>query len=522
MSQWLWELNEPLGLDPRRLRQGSDKKAYWRFPCGHVGAAIINARVRGHDCKLCAPTKVGLKRRIPRPGQSLAEKRPDLLAEWDYDLNEVDPSEVAAQSNLRRHWICPTGHRYDAGVNERHRGRGCPYCRGLRVGQGNDLATLRPDLAAEWDWDNNGTLTPSTVTTGSMKMISWICSNNPDHRWDATPANRRTRNCPYCANRRLHASNSLLAASPLLASEWHPNKNHPLTPDRVLNGGAQKVWWLCAACGHEWHAAISSRINGTGCWPCGKTKTRQKLRKPEAGHALADLAPDLAVEWHPTLNALTSFDVGPGSGLPAWWRCSRGHVWQAAPDTRTRIGSGCEKCQMGSTSALEIRIFAELEYVLSRCNFIAQHSIKPTGVARAIGAVDMLFADRDQTQSGIVVEFDGSWWHSTRDEADRHKVYVLEEAGYGVIRIRENPLPLLGPCDISVRKYASPHSITVKVLRKIVTLDWVDTRTSDAIDSYVANGLPVATERASKMIHDRGGYDLAVSAALLRKAVRSR
>ncbi len=43
----------------------------------------------------------------------------------------------------------------------------------LIVGQ-NDLATVNPNLAAEWHPSKNGSLLPSQTTAGSNKKVWWL------------------------------------------------------------------------------------------------------------------------------------------------------------------------------------------------------------------------------------------------------------------------------------------------------------------------------------------------------------
>ncbi|MDP6049225.1 MAG: zinc-ribbon domain-containing protein [Candidatus Bathyarchaeota archaeon] len=53
------------------------------------------------------------------------------------------------------------------------------------------------------------------------------------------------------------------------------------------------------------------------------------------------LHPGLAKEWHPTRNGnLTPEQVTPRNNRKVWWRCSRGHEWDAKIQSRTR-GTGC-------------------------------------------------------------------------------------------------------------------------------------------------------------------------------------
>ena len=63
----------------------------------------------------------------------------------------------------------------------------------------NDLETLRPDLAIEWDYEKNKFL-PSDVTKGSGKEVWWICSKC-SYSWSARILNRARINgtgCPKC------------------------------------------------------------------------------------------------------------------------------------------------------------------------------------------------------------------------------------------------------------------------------------------------------------------------------------
>jgi hypothetical protein len=64
--------------------------------------------------------------------------------------------------------------------------------------------------------------------------------------------------------------NNLLFKSPLVASEWHPTKNGTLTPDKVVNSSAKRVWWKCRR-GHEWQTRVYSRtIDGSNCPICNQ------------------------------------------------------------------------------------------------------------------------------------------------------------------------------------------------------------------------------------------------------------
>lgn len=53
----------------------------------------------------------------------------------------------------------------------------------------------------------------------------------------------------------------------------------------------------------------------------------------------------LLAQWHPAKNKpLTPRQVSYGSTQKVWWRCARGHTWQAAVNTRTANHTDCPYC----------------------------------------------------------------------------------------------------------------------------------------------------------------------------------
>ena len=138
----------------------------------------------------------------------------------------------------------------------------------------NDLLTLNPNLAVEWNYEKNGDLLPSMVSIGSGKNVWWKCKNG--HEWQASIANRvKGRGCPYCSNKKvLLGYNDLVTTNPELAIEWHPTRNEPFSPTMVTSGSHKKVWWKCSK-GHEWQATIDNRNRGNRCPQCAIEKRKR-------------------------------------------------------------------------------------------------------------------------------------------------------------------------------------------------------------------------------------------------------
>lgn len=124
-----------------------------------------------------------------------------------------------------------------------------------------------------------------------------------------------------------------------LKAEWHPTRN-TVDMNTIAPSSDIKIWWK-AACGHEWETAVRNRYlgKGSGCAVCaGKLVI-------EGVNDLASHHPQIAAEWHPTLNGqLTPTQITPRSNKKAWWQCSLGHEWESPLNNRVGLGRGCPVC----------------------------------------------------------------------------------------------------------------------------------------------------------------------------------
>lgn len=190
----------------------------------------------------------------------------------------IVPADVLEGSHKYVWWKCQNGHSWRARILSRSRGAGCPVCTGKAVMSGeNDLATLFPDIAAQWDTERNGSLRPDQITSFSNRKVWWRCTFG--HEWQAIVAARAVENsgCPYCAGRRVLAGfNDLATLHPKIAAQWDSTLNSGLTPEMVTPGSHKRVWWKCAE-GHVWKTAIYSRTGKQkcGCPVCAGKATRQ-------------------------------------------------------------------------------------------------------------------------------------------------------------------------------------------------------------------------------------------------------
>ena len=266
VKEWNYERNGD--LQPYDCKPFSNRKVWWICKEGHEWQTEVYHRTgRGTGCPYCSGN-------IVIPGKTdLQTLFPEIACEFDADKNkETTPSQVCAKSGKKIWWLCNKGHSWQASVISRTNLKaGCPFCVGKHPVPGvNDLATLRPDLAAEWHTEKNRNFTPTDCTISSGRKIWWRCREG--HEWQSVVSARTGKDncgCPYCCGRyAISGINDLEIVNPELASEWHPTKNKA-KPSHILPNSNKKAWWLCPECGYEWRTLITSRsARGSGCPRC--------------------------------------------------------------------------------------------------------------------------------------------------------------------------------------------------------------------------------------------------------------
>ncbi len=199
---------------------------------------------------------------------SFADRYPDLVPEWAGE-NEIRPEDVSYGSNKKIIWNGRCGHTWEATAKNRGNNHGCPYCSGNKVLKGvNDLATLFPELAAEWD-ESNRPLMPDMVSRKANREVTWKC-HRCGQTWRSRIADRTDgHGCPVCAGEKLVGGiNDFAAGYPDLAAEWSDRNEG--SPREAWPKSRRNVWWRCHQCGHEWRAVINSRVKGSGCPECAR------------------------------------------------------------------------------------------------------------------------------------------------------------------------------------------------------------------------------------------------------------
>lgn len=228
---------------------------------------------------------------------SLANHNPELLKEWNYKKNEIDPHNISYGTNKKVWWKCnKCGNEWESVVKDRtkkNKATGCPVCGKKRlslyhstpiVGK-NDLESQYPDLMIEWNYEKNGELKPSQFLKKSSYKVWWKCSIcGNEYEREIRSKVESGLGCPLCSRKKtgdinakpIIGVNDLKTVYPKLLEEWNYEKNIN-NPESYLARSNKKVWWKCKY-GHEWEASIVNRAKGRNCPIC---KKEYKVSFPE-------------------------------------------------------------------------------------------------------------------------------------------------------------------------------------------------------------------------------------------------
>ena len=121
-----WHPTKNKNLVPEKVYAGAFKRVWWKCPKGndHEYEMLLSDRKRGYNCPVCRGLKVV-------KSTSLEQTNPELLKEWNYDKNNIKPSEITVNSNKKVWWKCDKAidHVWSVDPNSRHTQKsGCPFC----------------------------------------------------------------------------------------------------------------------------------------------------------------------------------------------------------------------------------------------------------------------------------------------------------------------------------------------------------------------------------------------------------
>ena len=141
---------------PDEVNAKSRRNVWWKCnTCDNEWKSVINARVKGTVCPVCAD------RAVLAGYNDLATTDRKLLAEWDYEKNSLLPTQVSRKSMKSVWWKCSLGHSWKAKISDRTILREkCTVCK-------SEYRSVFPGLAVAYYANQKGL----KVQLGSDKLL---------------------------------------------------------------------------------------------------------------------------------------------------------------------------------------------------------------------------------------------------------------------------------------------------------------------------------------------------------------
>lgn len=446
--------------------------------CRRCGRRIItDSADLGFGCSCMS--KAGSASVKPRKSVKLLVSDSDsvLRGWWDFDRNSENDWKTAARRSATKQywWRCSEcGCRFQAPplhmpfcpeCSRKERERFDARFKEEQMWEKTTHISEVPDLLDAWDDEYD----PRDITLDDWRngtgAYHFKCPKG--HRMTISPATYLRRGCPTCraagAKTKGLGKRALSFVSPEISYQWESKRNGEWTPANVAADSKRQVWWKCAQCGHEWKQRVRDRFLHP-MWLCPRCKTLVG--------SLAYFAPDLAAEWSPE-NPLTAWEVTPTGKTPflPLWECSTNpeHHWRAKVASRWSGHSSCPECKDGSKSIIELEYYAEARQAFD--NVRSGVTLRSEAFTRgAIWRPDIICRING---FNVVIEYDGAYWHMGKADTDERKSRDLLDAGWIVVRLRENGLPSLGNLGAWYEEISIDAERTkpVDVIKKI--MDWV-------------------------------------------------
>lgn len=299
------------------------------------------------------------------------------------------------------------------------KGKDIVKCRGMLFTEWcelNDFEYMVDEIDLDYLFNNYG-LTLKTLSQGFDKNIHWICSKDSSHEMWFKPVHRTNGHweCHYCKGSRLSlAEHSVKAELPHLLDEWAYDRNI-LLPEFVSTGLIGKAWWKCRDCNEYFEQSPYKRKIGQGCPYCKNLKIKQGLND------LFTIRPDLIDEWDWENNKdCNPYELPAGSDLKVNWVCKNNHRWVASITARANAGNNCTYCS-SSVSFPE----RALAFYLSMFFSDVYRRYKIEGFEY----------DIYMPEENIVIEYNGFYWHSNKQNIDNYKIELANKYNLNFIGI---------------------------------------------------------------------------------------
>lgn len=363
------------------------------------------------------------------------EENNELRLMWSKN-NSDTLLDLKINSSKKALWVCEKfGAEYAKPISVKiQKPESCSVCTGSTVFSGyNDLKTLYPNLASEWDYEKND-ISPEQVKYSTGKKFYWKCSNG--HKWETRVSHRTSSGsgCPQCQKENKADLQRIRSMEKYgIVSEGNDEMA------RYYVGDSEKVparnshkpcKWKCDS-GHSWEQPPRAF---NGCPYCLKRRTLSGEVINSQKETISAI-PEMSKLYHED-NKLKADEVSSSSAKKSLWKCSENHIWEAYPYAiKKSLAKGNKCCPycVNQVSSQEKRIREVVKKALpnAEIRYNDRKVIAPYELDIYIPSLS------------IAIEYNGLYWHSeSRTNYDKHYHYnkwkMCDKRGIQLITVWED------------------------------------------------------------------------------------
>jgi hypothetical protein len=340
VKEWDFEKNTEYSWET--ISSHSGRRVYWKCDKGHSWDTRVYVRTSkngGTGCRYCKHNSP------PTVEHNFAVLYPELLKEWDYDKNGIDPHLISPKSVKKYWWKCKYGHSWETRTGHRINGHGCYKCRGMASSKQQvfifcETKYFFPD--AEYRKKING------IECDIYLPNEKIGIEFDSARWHKNKVDKDAEKVHKLREFGIEIINIREYTMPMV--------------NRLTVGYNNNYGDLGIA--KSLMALLGKLLNrqdlidySIGNKPINEQEYLRELKSyPNIlNRTLALHNPELSKEWdYDTNGGLTPSDFSPYSGHKAHWVCPKGHPYKAIISNRNLHKTGCAQCQNHSSLSYSI------------------------------------------------------------------------------------------------------------------------------------------------------------------------
>ena len=335
----------------------------------------------------------------------------DFLDRWDYDNNNVLPSEISYISREKIYFKCPCGkHKsslYQLSSLHNMKELRCKYCYSFA----QRFMDVRGDDALQKYWDYEKNNEDPWELSGSSRNKVWIKCTDTDYHGSYQISRDGAiygAGCPYCNHSKIHPKDSFGQMMVERYGEtnfkkiWNKELNN-VDPFTIAPSTRNySVWLNCLD--FEYHPPTKAHPNDinnhTGyCHYCAKYKVCKE-------DSLGFNYPETLEVWSDK-NKKSPYEYLPSSNFKVWWKCKCGkHKDFQRTITDAKVGEfGCPECSNeATTSKLQNKVS---NYIEGKYHYEILHEHKCNLKPRNPKTNTLLKYDNEIPEIKLIIEVNG-------------------------------------------------------------------------------------------------------------------